>query len=153
MRGLHTSLAHPGARGHFARMSEPVLAPVREVFRAIANTVVPEAAQLDAGAWSEAERLIESALAVRPPGVRRQIQMFIRIVEWVPLARFGRRFTALDAERRTRVLLALQSSPLLLLRRGLWGLRTLAFIGYYARPAARAAIGYRADARGWEARR
>ena len=134
-------------------MTSPVLAPVREVFRAIANTVVPEAAQLDAGAWKEAERLIENALEVRPPSVRRQIRMFIRIIEWIPLARFGHRFTALDAERRTRLLLSLQSSPLLLLRRGLWGLRTLAFIGYYARPAARAAIGYRADARGWEARR
>ena len=134
-------------------MPDAVLAPVRDIFRAIATTVVPEAAAFDAAAWSEAERLIENALDVRPAGVRRQIQLFIRVIEWLPVVRFGRRFTALDAARRTRVLQALQSSPLLLLRRGLWGLRTLAFIGYYARPAARAAIGYRADARGWEARR
>jgi hypothetical protein len=134
-------------------MADLVLAPVRDIFRAIAITVVPEAAQLDAAAWSDAELLIEDALAERPAGVRRQIQMFIRAIEWLPLARFGRRFRALDADRRTRVLHALQSSPVLLLRRGFWGLRTLVYIGYYARPAARAAIGYRADARGWEARR
>ena len=65
----------------------------------------------------------------------------------------GRRFSALDVARRTRFLLALQNSPVLLLRRGIWGLRTLVFMGYYGRPEAAALIGYRADARGWEARR
>ncbi len=39
------------------------------------------------------------------------------------------------------------------LRRGFWGLRTLALMGYYARPAAAASVGYHADPRGWEARR
>ena len=47
----------------------------------------------------------------------------------------------------------LQDAPVLLLRRGIWGLRTLAFMGYYTRPDAQRAIGYRADPRGWEARR
>jgi hypothetical protein len=42
---------------------------------------------------------------------------------------------------------------MLLLRRGIWGLRTLAFMAYYERPEAAAEIGYRATARGWEARR
>ena len=47
----------------------------------------------------------------------------------------------------------MQDAPLLLLRRGFWGLRTLIFMGYYGRDAARDAIGYRADPRGWEIRR
>jgi hypothetical protein len=49
-------------------------------------------------------------------------------------------------------LLGLQE-PALLLRRGSWGLRTLVLMGYYGRPDAKQEIGYRADPRGWEARR
>ena len=40
-------------------MADPVLPPVRAVFRAIARTVVPEAAELDAAAWTELERIVE----------------------------------------------------------------------------------------------
>ena len=136
-----------------ARMLVPVLSPVRAPFRALATTFVPEAAALTESDWAEVEAIVEQALALRPPGIRRQLATLIKLLELLPLLRYARRFTALDAGRRTRFLAAFQRSPLLLLRRGVWGLRTLVFMGYYARPAAGAAIGYRADARGWEARR
>jgi glucose/arabinose dehydrogenase len=55
--------------------------------------------------------------------------------------------------RRVALLTGLQDAVWPLLRRGIWGLRTLAFLGYYTRPAAAASIGYRADPGGWEARR
>jgi hypothetical protein len=131
-------------------MGDPVLSPVRETFRAIAATVVPEAASLDEYAWTELEQLIEYTLAPRPEAMRRQLRLFVRAIDLLPLARYGRRFRSLDLERRTRVLAALQRSPFLLLRRGFWGLRTLAFLGYYARTEARAEIGYDAGLRGWE---
>ncbi len=131
----------------------PVLISVRPVFRAITETVVPEAAALDADGWAALEGIVEHALAPRPPRMRRQLVVLIRAIEWLPLLRYGRRFSRLDAARRTRFLAALQESRLLLLRRGFWGLRTLALMGYYAQPRAAASIGYRADPRGWEARR
>jgi len=130
-----------------------VLAAVRPAFRAIAATVIPEAATLDADGWMQGERIVEQALALRPPRLQRQLVTLIRAIEWLPLLRYGRRFTGLDPRRRALVLDALQNAPLLLLRRGFWGLRTLALMGYYARPADAASIGYRADPRGWEARR
>jgi hypothetical protein len=129
------------------------LAGTAPVFRAVAATVVPEAAALDAGGWAEIDATVQRALAGRPPALRRQLRLLLRMVQWLPVARFGRRFTALDPDRRTQVLAALQDAPVLLLRRGVWGLRTLALMGYYARPQAAAAIGYRADPRGWGARR
>jgi hypothetical protein len=130
-----------------------VLASVRPQFRAIAATVVPEAAALDERAWTALEAIVVAALAARPRKLQRQLLTFIHLVEWLPLARYGRRFTRLDAPRRTRLLLGLQDAPLLLLRRGSWGLRTLVLMGYYGRPDARQEIGYRADPRGWEMRR
>ena len=42
---------------------------------------------------------------------------------------------------------------MLLFRRGVWGLRTLVMMGWYTNPSVIAALGYRASAAGWEARR
>jgi len=79
--------------------------------------------------------------------------MLVRGLNVLPLFRFGRTFASLDAVRRAKFLQSIQDAPLLLLRRGFWGLRTLVFMGYYSRDDARAAIGYRADPRGWAVRR
>jgi len=121
-------------------------------FRALAATIVPEASHLDEKGWADLAAIIERALADRPPAVKRQLGALVSALEWMPVARWGRRFTALDEARRARFLASVEDAPLLLLRRGFWGLRTLVFMGYYARPEAAKEIGYRASAGGWEAR-
>jgi hypothetical protein len=115
--------------------------------------MVPDAAALDESAWRAMDASIAAALAKRPPAVRRQLALFVRILDALPLLRWGRRFHALGAARRARFLDAMQYSPIPLLRRGVWGLRTLVFLGYYARPEVQATLGYRATARGWTVRR
>jgi hypothetical protein len=127
----------------------PTLPAVRAPFRAIAETIVPEARSLGESEWREVEAIVEAALDKRPPAMRRQLALFVRAITLVPLARYGRRFTALDRDRRTRVLASLESAPSLLVRRGFWGLRTLIYMGYYARPAAARSIGYAATRDGW----
>jgi hypothetical protein len=121
-------------------------------FRALAETIVPDAARLDEEGWGELARIVDQALADRPASLRRQLALLIGVLTFLPLLRYGRWFPALPSERRARFLSAVQDAPLLLLRRGFWGLRTLVFMGYYARPEAAAEIGYHADVRGWEAR-
>lgn len=129
------------------------LAPVRGTFRAIATTVVPEAASLDEAGWTELEAVIHSQLAGRPAGLRRQIRMFIRLLQWLPLLRYLRRFTGLDPARRTAFLEGMQRAPVTLLRVGFWGLRSLVFLGYYGSPRGLAATGYAAHPDGWSALR
>lgn len=131
----------------------PLLEPVRTVFRAVALTVVPECARLRPDEWAEFDGIVEDALATRPDALRKQLLLFIRAIEALPMARYATRFSRLDAKRQQRVLTALQNSRITLVRRGFWGLRTLIFMGYYARPAAAAVVGYRATAQGWAARR
>jgi len=145
----------PGARAAhlWPVMSEPVLPPVRAQFRALASTIVPETAALSEPGWAELERIVEDALAARPPKMQRQLRLLIRVLDLLPLVRYGRRFGRLQPAQALRFLSAFQDAPVLLLRRGVWGLRTLVFMGYYARAEGAAAIGYRADARGWGARR
>ena len=125
----------------------------RDILRAIATTVVPEAKTLTETEWEDLERIVTSALSKRPPAMVRQVMLFLRTVQQLPLLRYGARFTSLDDARRTQVLNWLQDNPIFLLRKGMWGLRTLILMGYYARPAAADRIGYRASARGWQAMR
>lgn len=129
-----------------------MLESIRPVLRAIGVTVVPEAAQLDESEWAALETIVAGALRPRPRALQRQFLLLVHAIEWLAVARYGRRFTRLDVGRRQRFLERMQNAPLLLLRRGIWGLRTLLLMGYYGRPAAAQAIGYRGDPRGWQAR-
>src|SRR5438445_11032432 len=101
----------------------PPLSGQREAFRAIAETVVPEAARLDPAEWNDVERIVARAIAGRPAPLQRQLALLLRFLEWIPLFRYGRRFPRLDPPRRARVLHRLHTSRLLLPRRGLRGLR------------------------------
>lgn len=129
--------------------SGTVLAPVRPAFRALATSIVPETGELDVAGWNDLEAIVETALSKRPPGMRRQLIVFVRLLDFLPRLRWLRPFTRLDPVRRARFLRGIQSSRLFLFRRGFWGLRTLVHMGYYARPAAYAEIGYDAHLRGW----
>lgn len=130
-------------------MTDLVLPPVDVPFRAIARTVVPEAADLSPEAWDELEAIVEDALARRPPALRRQLRILIRALDTLPLFRYGRRLRALPPAKRQRFLQGIQSSRIYKLRQGFWGLRTLVYMGYYARPEGATAIGYGARLRGW----
>lgn len=131
---------------------DPVLPPVRTVFRAVVQTCAPRAHGFGAEAWEAAEALVEDALDQRPPEVRRQIATFLKVLKLLPVLRYGRTFPALSPERRVAVLRRLERAPLLLLRRGVWGVRTLSYLAVYGQDSVRREIGYRADSRGWEAR-
>lgn len=91
-----------------------MLATIRSVLRAAATTVVPEASQLGESEWAALEGIVLEALTRRPPALQRQFLLFLRLVEWLPVLRYGRRFTALDPEQQRRFLEALQDAPLLL---------------------------------------
>ena len=129
-----------------------VLEPVRPIFRAVAQSVVPELQVIGPEQWGEIEGEIERALAERPGVVRRQLASFLHLLDWWSRLRHGRRLTKLDPVKRTAFLLALERHPLPVIRRGIWGLRTLVFLGYYTRADVAAFIGYRAHPDGWSVR-
>lgn len=128
------------------------LEPVRPTFRAIAMAVVPELRSADQNEWAEIEAEIERALAERPHTMRRQLVSFLRLLDWWSRLRYGQRLTKLDAVKCTQLLALLERHRLSLIRRGMWGLRTLVFLGYYTRADVAEFIGYRAHKDGWSAR-
>ena len=126
---------------------------LRPRFRALAASFVPETAAAAPAEWAALETTVERALAARPTAIRRQLALFIRVLDFIARLRLGRGLAALDDARRAAFLERVAASPLLLFRRGVWGLRTLVMLGWYTQPSVTGAIGYRADPAGWDARR
>lgn len=121
--------------------------------RSIAEAVVPEARAMNEAEWRAFDQVIDGVLSRRPAAMRRQLGLLLRIVNLFSLIRYRRSFSKLTNAQRTTLLSSLQDSPVLVLRRGFWGLRTLVFMGYYAQPERATALGYAAHPRGWEQRR
>ena len=127
------------------------LDPVRRPFRAMATAFVPELSTADEDVWRRAEVIMADALSGRPDAIVKQLVLFIRVVNVLAVVRFLRPLAALDDSRKLRFLAWLEDAPVLAIRRGVWGLRTLVFMGYYGQDDVRAELGYRANARGWQA--
>jgi len=129
------------------------LAPARHLFRAMAATIVPELSTVDEVVWRRTEAIITEGLSGRSNAIARQLVLFMHLINVLAVFRFLRPFTALDDARRLRVLCALENAPVLAIRRGVWGLRTLVFMGYYGQDDVKARIGYSANPLGWRAMR
>lgn len=117
------------------------LDPAPAIFRAVVSTIVPEAGELDANGWQDLLGVIEALLRDRPESLKRQLRMFLGAIQWLPVIRYGRPFTRLNAAARTRVLTHLQNDRIQKVRVGFWGLRTLVLAGYYGRPTWRTSAG------------
>jgi hypothetical protein len=120
-----------------------------QTLRALAQAIVPEAATLSTDEWRELYGVMRTGLAARPPVVLRQLSAFVRVLDMYALLRYRRRITGLTAAQRHTLLMSIERGPVMLLRKGLWGLRTLVLMGYYGRPTAAKQLHYAADRRGW----
>ncbi len=120
----------------------------RHFLLSIARRVVPESAALTSAEQARLLELVEDGLSIRSKSTRRQFSLFLSVIRWAPLFRYGRRLDRLDALRQDAVLRSLQDAPIQIVRSGFWGLRTLLFLGYYGRPEAGPRIGYRPSPRG-----
>jgi hypothetical protein len=128
------------------------LSALRRPFRALVTVFIPETASAGEPAWLRLEEIVTGALAARP-AARRQVLLFIRVLDGMAMVRHRRRLASLDLETRTRFVENISTSRPLLLRRGVWGLRTLAQMGWYTQAEVQHALGYRASKAGWEAPR
>lgn len=110
--------------------------------RVVAVRVVPPVAGLDTAGAARFEAIVGKALADRPPALGRQFRLFLALLRWAPLLRFGARFERLSPARQDAVLRFLLDAPIAKLRAGFWGLRALVFMGYYGQPETWPAIRY-----------
>ncbi len=111
----------------------------------VAAVIVPGFSSLDHDRRERFLTIIDEALGDRPESMRRQLALFLKVLNVAPFLRWGRplgRLKAVDAERALRWF---QEAPIAKLRQGFWGLKTLVFMGYYGQSAAWPEVGYSQD--------
>ena len=124
----------------------------RGLVRALAPAFVPEIETASPEQWEALERTFEHAVGLRSLEVRRQLGLFLKLLALLGWLRYGRSLTRTSVPTRTRFLDRLSRSPVLMVRRGVWGLRTLIMMGWYTQHGVIQSIGYRASREGWSAR-
>lgn len=134
-------------------MTSLFTASQRPRLHALAVCFVPEIAIATASQWNALEAAVDQAVSLRPPALRRQLASLVGLIDWIARIRYGRPLVRLEVPKRDRLLASLAESRLSLLRRGIWGLRTLVMLGWYTQPEVVASLGYRASPLGWSARR
>lgn len=109
----------------------------------VGERIAPGIAALDPAGRKDVEALVDRAIAARPPRIRRQLALFLQVLRWAPVLRYGRTFERLGVSQQNAVLRWFHDAPVRSFRQGFWGVKTLVFMGYYGRPGIGATIGYR----------
>ncbi len=111
----------------------------------VTAVVIPGYSDLGQSSRERFLEIVDDALGERPESMRRQLALFLKVLNIAPYFRWGRplgRLKAVDAER---ALLWFQEAPIGKLRQGFWGLKTLVFMGYYGQSEVWPTLGYAQD--------
>ncbi len=130
---------------------QEVLAPLARQIQPILATFIPATAKLSLAELGPVLERVDERLADEPVALQRQLRLFVRILWWLPVFTHLRTLGGLRPEQRLKLLSWLQDCGVTKLRVGLWGLRTLLFVGWYGDPAVQARLGYRPNIAGWDA--
>lgn len=113
----------------------PVLSAGQRAFLwALALALVPPSRDLSEERRKRYFAIVEDMLASRPAGMRRLLSVFLVVMRWLPLVRFGGRLDRLAPDRQRAALQWFEEFPVALVRTGFWGVKTLVMMGYYAQP-------------------
>jgi hypothetical protein len=108
----------------------------------VGSRIAPGLRGLDERSRAEARRIIVGAIASRSAAVQRQLGVFLKVLRYAPVVRYGRLFERLTSDQQDAVLGWFQNAPAPRLRQGFWGVKTLIFMGYYGRPEVGGEIAY-----------
>lgn len=111
-------------------------------FEALQRDLVPRAAAFDDTARAASRRLVDDLVGAMPPVNQRKLGLFLVIIDVLALLIGLRPYRKLAPARRQRLLAWLFDAPVGLLRKGFWGLNSLARLGVYGNPAIWPEIGY-----------
>jgi len=101
-------------------------------FRAAAGCIVPSEPGSEGADSDAALRIADRALSERPERDRRLLSTFLKLIELLPVLRYGRRFSSLERGRQAAFLHFLETTRVAKLRQGFFGLKAFALMGYYA---------------------
>lgn len=108
----------------------------------LAGRVIPETAAADPAVRDRLVAIVDHALDRQPRGQQFQFKLLLFALRWMTLPFTLHPLDRLPPGWQDFILRHLESAPLTLLRVGIWGLKTLLFMGYYGQEAVIAGIGY-----------
>lgn len=115
---------------------------------ALASRVVPESSGMDEESQGRFLAIVDQFLDRRPWSLRLGLKVFLGLLKWAPVLRYGAAWDRLPARQRDLVLSWFQDSRWAAVRRGFWGVRTLVFLGYYGQAELWERFGYKPLRRG-----
>jgi hypothetical protein len=110
----------------------PVLGSRQQRFLlCLAARIVPESAGAPPQVTEPLLAAFDEELRPRPRLQQFEFKLLLFAIRWMTVPFTLHRFERLPGERQDRWLGFLENAPLTLLRVGIWGLKTLVFLGYY----------------------
>jgi len=111
---------------------QPVLGSGQQRFLlCLAARIVPESAGAPPQVTEPLLAAVDEELRPRPRLQQLEFKLLLFAIRWMTVPFTLHRFERLPGERQDRWLGFLENAPLTLLRVGIWGLKTLVFLGYY----------------------
>ena len=111
---------------------QPVLSAGQQRFLlSLAACIVPESAGAPTQVTEPLLAAVDEELRPRPRLQQLEFKLLLLAIRWMTVPFTLRRFEHLSPERQHGWLRVLESAPLTMLRVGIWGLKTLVFLGYY----------------------
>jgi len=111
---------------------QPVLGSGQQRFLlCLAARIVPESAGAPPQVTDPLLATVDEELRPRPRLQQLEFKLLLFAIRWMTVPFTLHRFERLPGERQDRWLSFLENAPLTLLRVGIWGLKTLVFLGYY----------------------
>jgi hypothetical protein len=108
----------------------------------LAARIVPESAGAPPQVTEPLLAAVDEELRPRPRLQQLEFKLLLFAIRWMTVPFTLHRFERLPGERQDRWLGFLENAPLTLLRVGIWGLKTLVFLGYYTQDGVQQRIVY-----------
>ena len=122
---------------------QPVLGSGQQRFLlCLAARVVPESAGAPPQVTEPLLAAVDEELRPRSRLQQLEFKLLLFAIRWMTVPFTLHRFERLPGERQDRWLSFLENAPLTLLRVGIWGLKTLVFLGYYTQDGVQQRIVY-----------
>jgi hypothetical protein len=142
----HENVPMQGLTGGFG-MSDPVPQPVlnagqQQFLLCLAARIISESAGMPAEVAGPLLAAVDEELRPRPRLQQLAFKLLLLAIRWMTLPFTLRRFERLPPSRQDRWLRSLENAPLTLVRVGIWGLKTLVFLGYYTQDSVERRIRY-----------
>ncbi|MBI2521218.1 MAG: hypothetical protein HYV97_12395 [Bdellovibrio sp.] len=117
-------------------------------FEAIQAILLPRFAVMDSDGINRSRNLLNNFLASKALSVLLKIALFLHIIDGISFFYGLHCFRHLPPHKQKAVMSFLFNSPIPLLRKGFWGINTLAKMGVYGQTELYADIGYKVKIQG-----